>query len=144
MTNHKNNIAEIRKRSLKKLIADYGGGSKLAKLLGYQGPSYISQMLCGHREITERSAASIESKLGLKSGWMDRDHRGEGSTQIVRQQFLTPDMIFASIDEVIKSSGGTVSPEKYPDVARLASRHFDVIGRLDVEFLKILIRIAAA
>ena len=44
------------RRAKLKLLTGSQTPTALAKLLGYSGPSYISQMIGGHRPITEKTA----------------------------------------------------------------------------------------
>lgn len=70
-------VIAIRKANLRLLLQQWEGPSTLAKKLGYAGPSYLSQIVGGHRPITEKTARDIEAKLDLPAGWMDRDKSGE-------------------------------------------------------------------
>jgi DNA-binding transcriptional regulator YdaS (Cro superfamily) len=61
----KRDMQEVRRASLKVLIAQWGGPTSLAKKLGLSGPSYLSQLLSGLRPITEKCARKTEDALEL-------------------------------------------------------------------------------
>jgi plasmid maintenance system antidote protein VapI len=66
-------IYEVRRANLKLLADQAHGPTNLAKQLGFNGPSYVSQMVNGNRRITEQSARRIESELGLETSWLDEE-----------------------------------------------------------------------
>ena len=56
---------------LKKLIADSGGTTaEFCRSYGVD-PSYISQLLNGHRSFGEKAARNLEEKAGLSPGYFD-------------------------------------------------------------------------
>lgn len=72
------NISELRQRNLRKILDDAvsSGISKNDADFCSQhdlNPSYISQMLNGHRSIGEKSARNIERKIGLQDKALDED-----------------------------------------------------------------------
>lgn len=68
-------VNETRRKNLRAIIEKQGGVSKLARLMGYSNPSFLSQMAGPKptREITEKSARKLESAMGLSAGALDRD-----------------------------------------------------------------------
>ena len=50
-----------RLKNLKLLVRQWGGPASLAKKLKLSGPSYLSQLLSGHRPITEKTARKFET-----------------------------------------------------------------------------------
>lgn len=68
-------VNETRRKNLRAIIEKQGGVSKLARLMGYSNPSFLSQMAGPKptREITEKSARKLETAMGLPPGALDRD-----------------------------------------------------------------------
>ena len=69
------NLSEIRRANIRALVQERGGLSKLSRLLGYKNPSFLSQMLSADnptREVTEKTARSIEEAMGLPAGHLDQ------------------------------------------------------------------------
>ncbi|MDC5565523.1 hypothetical protein NRA69_17785, partial [Acinetobacter baumannii] len=70
-------ISEIRKQNLRRII-DNAISKGLAKndaeycKKNDLEPSYISQLVNGHRNIGERSARNLEKKMGLDAGALDQ------------------------------------------------------------------------
>jgi len=52
----------------------HGHQSVLKQLAGFTNSTYLSQMAWGKRPIDDAQARTIESKMGLPKGWMDRDN----------------------------------------------------------------------
>lgn len=67
-------LSDVRRSNIRALVEERGGLTKLSKLLGYKNPSFLSQMTSQEytREVTERTARSIEQALGLPDGHLDR------------------------------------------------------------------------
>ncbi|WP_375581809.1 hypothetical protein ABWH88_06690 [Marinobacter adhaerens] len=63
-----------RREALKRLIDERfeGKQAELARAIN-RSPSLVWQCLSGHRNIGEKLAREIESKLRLKQGWLDSD-----------------------------------------------------------------------
>ncbi|MEN9316090.1 MAG: hypothetical protein RIS35_2483 [Pseudomonadota bacterium] len=98
-----NNVGETRRANIRALVAERGGLTKLARILGYKNPSFLSQMISANptREVTERTARGIEEALGLPDGHLDRD---QGAAFPVSPATPQPDM-------VITTPTGTVAVE---------------------------------
>lgn len=67
-------INDIRKLNLDRLIGNPGVHGRIAKFAHENDldPSYISQLLNGHRNIGEKAAHTLEDKLKLPRGFLDR------------------------------------------------------------------------
>lgn len=59
--------------ALRRLVAEAGGAAALARTHPGIDPSYISQLLTGHRAFGERAARTMEERLGLQEGELDRE-----------------------------------------------------------------------
>lgn len=66
-------VLEIRRQNLRKLMRERGANT-LSTTLGYRQSSYLSQMAGPNptRDVTEKTARSYETLLGLPKGSMDQ------------------------------------------------------------------------
>jgi transcriptional regulator with XRE-family HTH domain len=136
----KNKLVELRKRNLIQLSKDFVSASNLARVIGLKGPSYLSQIMRGHREMSDRTALLIENKLNLQPGWMSSDHRG-GS--IVDYETRTLDTVLEGVLRAVEDSGKDIPNSKFVEIIKLATRHIRESGRLDNEFLHDVVRLAS-
>jgi hypothetical protein len=63
---------DIRLSRLRTLVGDAGGPTAFSRKHDGVDPTYISQLLNGHRNFGERAARAMEAKLGLPAGGLDR------------------------------------------------------------------------
>lgn len=61
----------IRVANLKRLVAAAGGTASFVRLHPGVDPTYVSQLINGHRSFGERSARNMEIKIGLDRGSLD-------------------------------------------------------------------------
>jgi SOS-response transcriptional repressor LexA len=79
--------SQTRKDRLKTLVDVEGSTASFARKYGLD-PTYISQMLNGHRNIGEKTARKIEVATGKPTGWLDAAHEPANiSPAIARGQF---------------------------------------------------------
>ena len=60
-----------RTEKLRSLVTHAGGIAAFARQHNGIDPTYISQLLNGHRSFGERAARNMEAKIGVKPGWFD-------------------------------------------------------------------------
>ena len=60
-----------RVEKLRSLVEKAGGIAAFARNYNGIDPTYISQLLNGHRSFGERAARNMEAKIGVKQGWFD-------------------------------------------------------------------------
>lgn len=73
----------IRARRIKKLstmVSEAGGPAEFSRAHAGVDPTYVSQLLNGHRSFGDRAARNMEEKIGKPPGWLDQDHSGAGLT----------------------------------------------------------------
>ncbi len=70
-------IQQRRVDALKALVGKYKTKAEFARKYGIE-PSYVSQLLGGHRGFGEKSARNMEEKLGLPPNYLDQ---GQGGAQ---------------------------------------------------------------
>jgi len=105
---------EIRVENLRRLIRDSGGPSALAKRLGYSNASFLVQMAGPSpiRQVTEKTARNIESKLGLEPGALD--------SGIQRPDVaLTVDVI-RLVGRVLEEEGVALPPVRFAELVAFA------------------------
>lgn len=65
-------IKKIRVQHLQELLEALGGAASLSKSYDDINPSYLSQLINGHRPFGEKSARKLEKKLELEPYYFDR------------------------------------------------------------------------
>lgn len=68
------NTNDLRRINLDRLIGNHGVHGRIAEFAKANGldPSYLSQLLNGHRNLGEKAARNIEESLSLPSGHLDK------------------------------------------------------------------------
>lgn len=66
-------IQAIRRNNLRELVAAQGGPTSVSKVLGYANGSFLAQLIGPNpsREISEKIARSMETRLGIPLGTLD-------------------------------------------------------------------------
>lgn len=129
-------VYEIRRANLRRLMADWGGPASLSRKLGHSNASYLAQLAGPNpsRELSERSAREIESKLGLPSNWMDSEH--EGATRVDDEALAA---CVKAVAATLRDAGLRPDPEKYSILVSLVYDRWRTIGRLEEPYVKKLI-----
>ena len=129
-------IHEIRKRNFKALVTQWNGPTNLARELGYNGPSYVSQMVSGNRPITEKTARQIEGKLKLTPGVLDRD--SSLSAKGARPAAVDTQMISRIISLVtttLEESGVRLQPAKFAELVAMVYEDASERGHADEKLI---------
>lgn len=103
------NVKEVRKIKLQRLIDHRFGGvaARLASALEMKPPQ-LNRWLSGGQGISEESARSMEKKLSLASGWMDRLPESlKESASIVGRIQPAPDPIIAQVVAMMEKTDAT-------------------------------------
>lgn len=126
-------IYEIRRENVRQLMKTWGGPTSLAKKLGHANGSYLAQIAGPHprRDISERVARDIESRLGLAAMWLDQHHEAAGHR--LNDQALA-DCVRA-VATVLRDAGLRPDPEAYATIVQLVYDHTKLTGRLDETFI---------
>lgn len=132
-------IMAIRRANLRLLIAQWGGPSTLAKKLDLSGPSYLSQLIVGHRPITEKTARKYEADLGLPARWLDEERHTNGKPAKVDDQLVT--RVVMLVGAVLQEAKLTVKPAKFADLVTMAYEEALRTGELDEGYVKRLINL---
>lgn len=133
-------VYDKRRENLRRLIEQWGGPTSLAKKLGHANGSFLAQIAGPHprREISERTARSIESTLGLPLGWLDQDHPGGGHQ--LNDQALAE--VVKAVATCLRDVSLRPGPDTYATLVQLAYDRAKLLGRIDEPFINQLITLA--
>lgn len=125
----------IRRTNLRALIQQHDGATNLAKVLGYSSPSFLSQMVGPHptRQVTEKVARQIESRLLLPVGWLDKplpDYQSRVDEGHVRDTVLL-------VGQTLRETGTATTPEQFAELVALVHER----GGADETYLRRLIHL---
>lgn len=135
-------IYDIRRENVRALMKTWGGPTSLSKKLGHSNGSYLAQIAGPHprRDISERVAREIESKLALAIGYLDQEHeRGPGKVQ----DAAISDCVRA-VATAIRDAGLRPAPEVTATLVQLVYDRLQLTGRLDEQYIKQLIQLVRA
>jgi hypothetical protein len=126
-------VYDKRRENLRRLIGQWGGPTSLSKKLGHANGSFLAQIAGPHprREISERTARSIESTLGLTVGWLDQDHHG--SNHQLNDAALAE--VVRAVATCLRDVGLRPGPDVYASLVQLAYDRAKLLGRIDEPFI---------
>lgn len=133
-------IYDTRRVNLRSLIGQWGGPTSLAKKLGHANGSYIAQ-LAGpkpSRDVSERTAREIESRLRLPVGWMDQDHPSGGTH--LNDEALAD--VVRAVATTIRDAGLRLTPSQYATIVQLVYQNAKTFNRIDETYIQQLISLA--
>lgn len=130
-------VFKTRRENLRRLAAEWGGPTSLAKKLGHSNGSALSQVIGPHprRMIGERQARDIERLLQLPLGWLDEEQHGR--KQPVKDELLS--RVVAAVATCAQDARLTVPPDKFADVCALVYE----TGQVDETHILRLLRLAS-
>lgn len=130
---------DVRRANLRLLIAQWGGPSTLAKKLRLSGPSYLSQLVGGHRPVTEKTARQFESALDLPLGWLDDERHSNGKPARVDDDLVT--RVVMLVGAALEDAKLTVKPAKFADLVAMAYEEAVRTGELGEQYVKRLVKL---
>lgn len=130
-------LMEMRVKNLRELALQWGGPSSIAKKLKISGPSYISQLISGHRPLTEKSVRRFEKVLGLPSGWFDIDHDNPAPPASLDDSLVTRAIVLVAT--VANEQAVTIRPEQLAEVVSLVYGEAQRSGHLDEQLVNRII-----
>ena len=130
-------VYQQRRENLRKLQVEWGGPTSLAKKLGHTNGSYLAQLIGPHpsREISEKVAREIETKLSLPSNWLDGEH--SASPRQVDDETLGA--CVGAVAAAVRDAGLKIDPKTYANLVTLAYEHTKLTGRVDEPFITKLV-----
>lgn len=81
-------LNDVRVANLRALVQKAGSQAKLARQHPGLDPTYVSQLLNGHRNFGEKSARKIETLLKLPYLYLDKDSSAENTIEINESNLL--------------------------------------------------------
>ena len=69
-------VYDTRRANLRSIMIEWAGPTSPAKKLSHSNGSYLAQLIGPHpsRDLSEKVAREIETKLNLPVNWLDREH----------------------------------------------------------------------
>lgn len=133
-------VYEQRRENFRALMGQWGGPTSLSRKLGHANGSYVAQIAGPNptREISEKVAREVESKLGLPLGWLDQQHPGGG--QQLNDQALAE--VVRAVATCLRDAGLRPAPETYATLVQLAYDRAKMLGRIDEPYIQKLIELA--
>lgn len=130
-------VYEIRRGNLRALMREWGGPTSLAKKLGHSNGSYLAQLAgpSPSREVSEKVAREVETRLALPSNWLDQEHAGNGR----QLDDATLSECVRAVAAALRDAGHNPAPEVYANMVTLVYEHAKLTGRIDEPFIQKLI-----
>lgn len=103
---------ERRRRSFTEIRTRYSTNAALSEALGEGfSPSYVSQLLSGHRGIGDDVADKIEDRLSLETGWLDQDRDATSKKDKLAARLASADDATRALVEMALSCPDEPLPE---------------------------------
>lgn len=132
-------ILDIRRTNLRGLITQWGGPTTLARKLRLSGPSYLSQLIAGHRPITEKTARKFEETLGLPARWLDDSRPPSAKPATIDDRLVTRAVLL--VGAALEEAKVSLKPSKFADLVSMAYDEAVRTGELNEDFVKRLINL---
>lgn len=123
-----------RRGNLKRVVDELGGPTAVAKRLKLSGPSWLAQIMSGHRPFTEKTARKFEKMLGLKVNSLDLpDHYTAESVKPVIVNRDVPQVIdtINVIQSLLATRNQTLTQVKFGQVVDAVFSHVLKTGKVD-------------
>lgn len=124
--------SDLRRSNLRRVVDELGGPTGVAKRLKLSGPSWLSQLISGHRPFTEKTARKFERALGLKQGTLDQENASQHSLPVIVNRDVP--QISESL-EVVKSlltkRNQTLTNAKFGAVVQIVFTQAMTTGKAD-------------
>ena len=132
-------IFDLRRENLRRLMKQWGGPTSLAHKLGHSNGSYLAQLAGPHptREVSEKVAREIESRLQLPDQWMDHRHKvdpGQPDTALLIE-------VVAVAKDSLDAEGVKVTKIKFTELVALSYEHAIEAGSIDAAYVRRLVKL---
>lgn len=137
-------LNQQRRANLKQILREQGGPASFAKALGQAGPSFLSQMVNGHRVISEKTSRRIEEAAGKPQYWMDHAHSSVDGMGPAASVQVDPSFVGGAVKmvaEIQQELDATLSPGKYAEIVNLVYENAQRTGKLDRDFSMRLVKL---
>ena len=135
-------LAIARRENMRKLIQHWGGPSVLAKKMGHVNASFLVQMAGPNptRNVSERTARTVEQALGLEAGWVDRQHSAPSSPLHIDAGSISG--AIQRVQSFSEQSGVKLSTAKFGDVVAILYESATSSRNIDDDLLRKIISLA--
>lgn len=132
-------VYDTRRENMRNLVHQWGGPTSFAKKLGHSNGSYVAQLAGPNpsREISEKVARDMETKLGLPIGWLDQEHPSNGR----QVDDATLSACVRAVAAALRDAKANPSPDVYANLVGLAYEHARLTGRVDEPFIQKLVEL---
>lgn len=132
-------VYDTRRENLRKLLHEWGGPTSMAKKLGHTNGSYLAQLAGPRpsREISEKVAREIESKLSLPANWLDSEH--DGNPRQLDDEALGA--CVRAVAAAVRDAKVQPSPDMYADLVALVYEHAKLRGQVEEQFVNKIVRL---
>lgn len=132
-------VFDVRRENLRQLMKTWGGPTSLAKKLGHANGSYIAQLAGPNpsREVSEKVAREIESKLGLSIGYMDQAH--ERTPGKLHNDDIS--RCVKAVSTVLRDAGLNPQPDTTANLVQLVFDRLQLTGEIDERYIKQLVQL---
>lgn len=138
----KSDIQRIRREALRRLVEKHGGPTTLGRMLGFKGPSYVSQMVTGLRPITEKTARKIEEALELKQWALDQpDGKAVPFAGSATRELLA--QVIMAVERELEGFRGTLTSERRAKLVAEIYEHSAARGAVDRDYISRLVQLLA-
>lgn len=137
-------LSQQRRTNLKQILTEQGGSASFAKKLDLSGPSFLSQMVNGHRVITEKTSRRIEQAAGKPEYWMDHAHSSVEGLAPTASVHVDPSFVGGAVKmvaEIQQELKVALTPEKYAEIVNLVYENAQRTGKLDRDFSMRLVKL---
>ena len=123
-------IAEIRRRNLRRLVTEHEGMNNLARTLGLVRGAYISQLLTDPpvRLLSEKTARKWEKQLRLPEGWLDADTKSAPASAL--DQALL-ERVITELFSALHTAKVQLKPAKLADLIVMQYADAVALGRFE-------------
>lgn len=137
-------LNQQRRENLRQILIEQKGPASFAKKLGQAGPSFLSQMVNGHRVISEKTSRRIEEAAGKPEYWMDHAHSSVEGVGPAATVHVDPSFVGGAVKmvaEIQQELDVSLSPEKYAEIVNLVYENAQRSGKLDRDFSMRLVKL---
>lgn len=124
---------DIRRANLRRVVQELGGHAAVAKRLKLSGPSWLSQIMSGHRPFTEKTARKFEKMLGLPRDSLDRSAAFEGVSVVVNRDVPQVSQTLNVIQSLLATRNQTLTNVQFGSVVDVVFSQALKTGTVDEE-----------
>lgn len=124
-------IQDVRRAKMRRVVDELGGPTGVAKRLKLSGPSWLSQLISGHRPFTEKTARKFERTLGLSSGFLDTEAAQQSLPVIVNREVPQISESLEVVKSLLTRRNQTLTNAKFGAVVQIVFTQAMTTGKAD-------------